>query len=89
MARSLPPLSTYYRVDLTPEAWREVGCVPADDFLVLQDLMELLAAEGTPYEQGLGPYSLTVAGFDVQYTRDDVERTLTLHHVARALQRPG
>jgi hypothetical protein len=76
-------------VDLTPEAWREVGCVTADDFLVLQDVMELLSFEGTPYEQGLGPHLLKVAGFEVLYTRDDVERTLTLHRVTRAQEKPG
>jgi hypothetical protein len=64
-----------------------VGCVPAEEFQVLQDLMELFAAEGTPYEVGEGPHSLTVAGFEVLYTRDDAARTLTLLRVARARQR--
>jgi hypothetical protein len=54
---------------------------------VLQDLMELFATEGAPYEEGEGPYVLTVAGFEVQYTRDDVARTLTLNRVARARQK--
>jgi hypothetical protein len=72
-----------------PEAWREVGRVPADEFQVLQDVMQLLATEGTPYDQGEGPHTVTVAGFEVQYTRDDVARVLTLHHVTRALRRPG
>jgi len=88
MSTSPPALPPYYRVDLTPEAWREVGCVPAKDFQVLQDVMQLLAVEGTPYEQGEGPHSITVAGFEVQYTRDDVARILTLHRVARVLRRP-
>jgi hypothetical protein len=89
MTHPHPALPTYYRVDLSPEAWKEVGCVPAVDFAVLQDVIALLAVEGTPYEQGLGPYALTVAGLEVLYTRDDVTRTLTLHRVARALQQPG
>jgi len=89
MTRSHPALPPYYRVDLTPEAWKEVGRVPAVDFQVLQDVMELLAFEGTPYEQGLGPHSITVAGFEVLYSRDDAKRTLTLHRVRRALQQPG
>lgn len=89
MTRSHSALPTYYRVDLTPEAWKEVGCVQAVDFQVLQDVMELLAIEGTPYEQGLGPHSVTVAGFEVLYTRDEEERILTLHRVRRALQQPG
>jgi hypothetical protein len=89
MSRPLPALPPYYRVDLAPAAWREVGCVPAEEFLVLQGVMELMSIEGTPFEQGLGPHSLTVAGFEVQYTCDDVERTLTLHRVARVLRKPG
>ncbi|WP_224240652.1 hypothetical protein [Hyalangium gracile] len=88
MTRTPPALTAYYRVDLSPEAWREVGCVPANDFEVLRDVMELLAAQGTPYEQGEGPHSVTVAGFEMQYTRDDVERVLTLHRVVRALAKP-
>ena len=43
--------------------------------------------EGTPYEEGDGPHSVTVAGFEVQYTRDDVARVLTLQRVTRARQR--
>lgn len=86
MTPRLPELPSYYRVELTPQAWREVGCVPGEEFEVLQDLMELFAAEGTPYEEGEGPYLLTVAGFEMLYTRDDVTRTLTLHRVARARQ---
>jgi hypothetical protein len=89
MSHLRPALPTYYSVELAPEAWREVGCVPAAEFQVLQDVMELLAVEGTPYEQGEGPYSITVAGFEVQYTRDEAARTLTLHRVVRALKRPG
>jgi hypothetical protein len=77
-----------YLVTLSPEAWREVGCVTADDFLALQDVMNLLATEGTPHEQGVGPHSVTVAGFEVHYTRNDLARTLTLHRVARALLGP-
>lgn len=54
---------------------------------MLQDLMELFAAEGAPYEEGDGPHLLAVAGFEVQYTRDDVARTVTLHRVTRARQK--
>lgn len=89
MTRPPSALPPYYRVDLSPQAWKEVGCVPADDFQVLQDVIELLAVEGTPYEQGQGPHSVTVAGFVVLYTRDEAERTLTLLRVTRALQQPG
>jgi hypothetical protein len=89
MSTPLPTLPPYYRVDLMPEAWREVGRVPAEDFQVLQDVMQLLAVEGTPYEQGEGPHVITVAGFEVRYTRDDVARVLTLHRVARVLRKPG
>jgi hypothetical protein len=81
MTPRLPSLPPYYRVELTPEAWREVGRVSGEEFEVLQDLMELFAAEGTPYEEGEGPHLLTVAGFEVLYTRDDVTRTLILHRV--------
>jgi hypothetical protein len=88
MSHPRPALPTYYRVELAPEAWREVGCVPAEEFQVLQDVMELLAVEGTPYEQGEGPYSITVAGFEVQYMRDDAARTLTLHRVVWAVRKP-
>jgi hypothetical protein len=84
MTPPLPALPTYYRVELSPEAWREVGCVAAAEFQVLQDLMQLFAAEGTPYEEGEGPHRLTVAGFEVEYTRDDVAHTLTLHRVTWA-----
>ncbi len=87
MKPPLPSILSYYRVELTPEAWREVGCVPVEEFQVLQDLMELFAAEGTPYEEGKGPHTLTVAGFEVQYTRDDAARTLTLLRVTKARQR--
>jgi hypothetical protein len=83
MPRPRTCLKPYYQVALSPDAWQEVGCVSADDFLVLQGVMELLAVEGTPYEQGMGPHCVTVSGFEVQYTRDDVARTLTLHRVAR------
>ncbi|MDY7231380.1 hypothetical protein [Hyalangium rubrum] len=83
MSRTRTRLTPYYRIDLSPDAWHEVGCVTADDFLVLQGVMDLLAVEGTPYEQGLGPHSVTVSGFEVHYTRDDVARTLTLHRVVR------
>ena len=89
MSTSPPVLPPYYRVDLMPEAWREVGCVQAEDFQVLQDVMQLLAVEGTPYEQEEGPHTVTVAGFEVEYTRDDEARILTLHRVTRALRRPG
>ncbi|HYH98791.1 hypothetical protein [Hyalangium sp.] len=88
MSHPRSALPTYYRVELAPEAWREVGCVPAAEFQVLQDVIELLAVEGTPYEQGEGPYSITVAGFELQYTRDEAARNLTLHRVARALRKP-
>ncbi|WP_224371613.1 hypothetical protein [Hyalangium versicolor] len=89
MPRTPTALPPYYRVDLSPEAWKEVGCVPADDFQVLQGVMDLLAVEGTPYESDEGPHMLTVAGFEMQYTRDDVARILTLHRVARALNKAG
>ncbi|WP_225409115.1 hypothetical protein [Stigmatella hybrida] len=89
MTRARPTLTRYYDVALAPEAWRDAGCVTADDFLVLQDVMNLLAVEGTPYERGRGPHSVTVAGLEVHYTRDDVARTLTLHRVVRALEQPG
>jgi len=80
---------SYYRVALSAEAWKAVGRVPAVDFQVLQDVMELLEAEGTPYEEELGPHTLTVAGLEVLYSRDDAQRTLTLHRVARVLSPPG
>ena len=89
MSRSPAALPPYYRVELAPDAWRGVGCFPADDFQVLQGVMELLSVEGTPYEQGAGPHSITVAGFDVRYTRDDAARTLTLHQVSRARRNPS
>jgi hypothetical protein len=89
MPTSPPVLPPYYRVDLMPEAWREVGCVSSDDFQVLQDVMQLLAVEGTPYESGAGPHTITVAGFEVEYTRDDAARVLTLHRVTRVLRRSG
>jgi hypothetical protein len=89
MSRPSTNLTPYYQVVLSPDAWQGVGCVSADDFLVLQAVMELLSVEGTPYEQGLGPHSVTVAGFEVRYTRDDVARTLTLHRVVRALTGSG
>lgn len=60
----------------------------AEEFVVLQGVMELLAFEGASYEQGEGPHTVTVAGFHVRYTRDDEARTLTLHRVVRALRRP-
>jgi hypothetical protein len=63
--------------------------VSADDFLVLQGVMDLLAVEGPPYEQGAGPHSVTVAGFEVRYTRDDMARTLMLHRVVRTLTGSG
>lgn len=88
MSTSPSVLPPYYRIDLMPEAWREVGCVSADDFQVLQDVMQLLAVEGTPYEPGAGPHTVTVAGFEVEYTRDDAARVLTLHRVTRVLRRP-
>jgi hypothetical protein len=89
MSNTSPELLPYYRVDLMPEAWREVGCVPSEDFQVLQDVMQLLAVEGTPYEPDEGPHTITVAGFEVEYTRDDAARVLTLHRVSRALRRSG
>lgn len=88
MSTSPPVLPPYYRVDLMPEAWREVGCVTTEDFQVLQDVMQLLAVEGTPYEPGEGRHTLILAGFEVEYTRDDVARVLTLHRVTRMLRRP-
>lgn len=89
MPRPKIQLTPYYQVVLSPDAWAGVGCVSADDFLVIQEVMDLLAAEGTPYEQGLGPHSVTVSGFEVEYTRDDVARTLTLSRVTRVLARSG
>ncbi len=83
MPRPRTRLKPYYHVVLSPDAWQGVGCVSADDFLVIQGVMDLLAVEGTPYEQGVGPHSVTVSGFEVQYTRDDVSRTLTLHRLTR------
>ncbi len=89
MPRHRACLKPYYHVDLSPDAWQEVGCVSADDFLVLQGVMDLLAIQGTPYEQGTGPHTVTVSGFEVLYTRNDVTRTITLHRVTRTLLRPG
>lgn len=89
MPRPRTRLTPYYHVALSPDAWQGVGCVSADDFLVFQGVMELLAVEGTPYEQGAGPHSVRVAGFEVQYTRDDVARTLTLLRVVRTLMGSG
>ena len=89
MSRPLNPLTPYYQVVLSPDAWQGVGCVSADDFLVIQGMMDLLAVEGTPYEQGMGPHSITVAGFEVQYLRDDVARALTLLRVTRGLSGSG
>jgi hypothetical protein len=89
MPRAHTRLTPYYQVDLSPDAWQGVGCVSADDFLVIQGVMDLLAVEGTPYEQGMGPHSLTVAGFEVQYMRNDVSRTLTLLKVTRVLTGSG
>lgn len=89
MPRPNIPLTPYYQVVLSPDAWAGVGCVSADDFLVIQGVMELLAVQGTPYEQGVGPHSVTVSGFEVQYTRDDTARTLTLLGVTRVLTGSG
>jgi hypothetical protein len=89
MPRHRACLKPYYHVALSPDAWQEVGCVSADDFLLLQGVMDLLAVEGPPYEQGAGPHTVTVAGFEVLYTRDDVARTLTLHRVTRTLTQSG
>jgi len=89
MSRPYTPLTPYYQVVLSPDAWAGVGCVPADDFLVIQGVMDLLSAEGTPYEQGVGPHSVTVAGFQVHYTRDDAARTLTLLRVTRVAASSG
>jgi hypothetical protein len=89
MPRSPTSLSPYYHVELAPDAWRGVGCFSAGDFEVLQGVMELLAVEGAPYEQGEGPHTVMVAGFHVRYTRDDVARTLTLHQVSRAQRSPS
>ncbi|HLL06813.1 MAG TPA: hypothetical protein VK539_39935 [Myxococcaceae bacterium] len=89
MPRPNIQLTPYYDVVLSPDAWAGVGCVSADDFLVIQGVMDLLATQGTPYEQGLGPHSVTVSGFEVEYTRDDMARTLTLSRVTRVLTRSG
>ena len=89
MPRAHSHLTPYYQVMLSPDAWAEVGCVSADDFLVIQGVMDLLATEGTPYEQGLGPHSVTVSGFEVVYTRDDTARTLTLLRVMRVRTSSG
>ncbi|HEX8698479.1 MAG TPA: hypothetical protein VF815_06570 [Myxococcaceae bacterium] len=89
MPRPSTQLTPYYQVDLSPDAWQGVGCVSADDFLVIQGVMDLLSVQGTPYEQGLGPHFVTVAGFEVQYVRNDVERTLTLLRVTRAVSSSG
>jgi hypothetical protein len=89
MPRPYTRLTPYYQVMLSSDAWQEVGCVSADDFLVIQGVMDLLSVEGSPYEQGLGPHCVTVAGFEVRYTRDDVARTLTLVRVTRVLAGSG
>jgi hypothetical protein len=89
MSRTHTQLTPYYQVILSPDAWLGVGCVSADGFLVIQGVMDLLSVEGTPYEQGMGPHSVTVAGFEVSYTRDDVARTLTLLRVARVAASSG
>lgn len=89
MLRPSTQLTPYYQVNLSPDAWQGVGCVSADDFLVIQGVMDLLSVEGTPYEQGQGPHSVTVAGFEVLYTRDDMARTLMLLRVARVQASSG
>ena len=89
MPRPHNQLTPYYQVMLSPDAWAGVGCVSADDFLVIQGVMDLLSVEGAPYEQGVGPHSLTVAGFEVLYTRDDMARTLTLLRVTRVAASSG
>ncbi len=76
-----------YRVHYSPQAWREVGRMPAETFLALQELLERMgdaahrvpaAAPGEPSRQVLPGH-----GLELEYTWDEPSRTLTLLSLER------
>lgn len=80
-----------YRVHYSPQAWREVGRMPAETFLALQELLERMgdaahrtpeAASGEPARQALPGHGLVL-----EYTWDERSRTLTLMALERVPRR--
>jgi hypothetical protein len=71
-----------YRVNFSPEAWREIGRLPSATFLELQDALEQLAQQArgaTPEEANSPQHTFTISSLLIHYERDDQARTLTLH----------
>jgi hypothetical protein len=80
-----------YRVHYAPQAWREVGRMSAETFLVLQKVLEGLGeATGRAPEatHGLGRHALPEHGLELEYTWDERSRTLTLLSLMRVPRNP-
>ncbi|MCP3137145.1 hypothetical protein [Pyxidicoccus xibeiensis] len=80
-----------YRVHYAPDAWREVGRMPAETFLALQQVLERLGdATGRAPDVLSGPamHVLPQHGLELSYTWDERSRTLTLLSLQRVPREP-
>ena len=82
MPRSPPEVTGPYRVNFSPEAWKQVGRISSGAFFELQEALERIASGmGPKRPQDEGAHSelhADVAGFRITYQRDDETRTLTM-----------
>jgi mRNA-degrading endonuclease RelE of RelBE toxin-antitoxin system len=82
MSRASPRTVGPYRVNFSPEAWKQVGRISSGAFFSLQESLESIAGRmGSERPTDEGAHSelhAEVAGLRVIYQRDDETRTLTL-----------
>lgn len=71
-----------YRVNFSPEAWKQIGRLSSGAFFAIQETLERIAGRmGSARPQDEGAHTelhTDVAGLRVIYQRDDETRTLTL-----------
>jgi hypothetical protein len=75
-----------YRVHYAPQAWREVGRMPAETFLALQTVLERLGdapSRAREASDGLARHPVPEHGLELEYTWDERSRTLTLLALVR------
>ena len=80
-----------HRVHYAPQAWREVGRMPAEAFMALQEVLERLGEAGTRAPEasgGLARHPVPRHGLELEYTWDERSRTLTLLALVRVPRGP-
>ena len=71
-----------YRVNFSPDAWKQIGRISSGAFFAIQEALERIAGQmGSARPQDEGAHTelhIEVGGLRVIYQRDDETRTLTL-----------